>query len=345
MRVGILAPITHPFPPAGYGPWERVCHDLVEGLVETGHDVTVFAPEGSHTSGKLEVTVSSSLEASPGAEARLWETYHIARTMERAVELDLDLLHSHLHVHALGYGPFLPIPLVTTLHGSAWNRAHHQLLSAYRRFPFVSLSDAERRFLPGLNYVATVHNGIRLDRFPPGSGGNRLVFVGRLAPEKAPDLAIQVARLSGRGLTVAGRIEERHRDYFEAKVRSRLGGDVEYVGELDTAGVAELVGSSAGLLMPLRWDEPFGLVVAEALSVGTPVVAWNRGAMPELIREGVTGYVVEGVADAARAVQRLESIDRRRCRAEAEARFSHLAMAAGYAEVYSRLTPSPTGHR
>ncbi|HLT96178.1 MAG TPA: glycosyltransferase family 4 protein [Acidimicrobiia bacterium] len=340
MRVGILAPISHRFPPDGYGPWERVASDLAEGLVELGVDVTVFAADDAVTSAVLEPTVPTSLEDAPAADPRLWETYHIAVAFRRAVELGLDVVHSHLHVHALGYGPLLPMPLVTTLHGSAWNEAHHPFLSAYADFPFVSLSDAERRFLPGLNYVATVPNGIRLEQFPVGDGGERLVFVGRMAPEKAPDLAVEVARRSGFPLTLAGRIEEQYRDFFEAEVRGRLEGDIEYVGELSSADVAHLVGSSAALLMPLRWDEPFGLVVAESLAVGTPVIAWRRGAMPELIADGETGFLVDDVEGALDAVGRLGDIDRKRCRLEAEERLSHRVMAERYAAVYRRLTPS-----
>lgn len=340
LRVGMIAPISHPFPPEGYGPWERVCHDLTEGLVALGAQVEVFAPGGSATGGRLHETVPVALsraEERDRPEPRIWEELHLARAIRMCLDLGVDVVHSHLHAHAVGYSALLPMPLVTTLHGSAWVEEHHPLLRAYRDAPYVSLSESERLFLPELNYVATVGNGIRLDDFPPGRGGDGLVFVGRMAPEKGPDLAIRAAVEADRRLILAGAIEERHRAFFEETVRPHLQeGRVDYVGPLTRAEVADLVGRSAGLLMPLRWDEPFGLVVVEALAVGTPVVAWRRGAMPELVTEGVTGFLVADPAAAARAVQKLDVIDRTRCRQEAEERFGHLIMARGYLEAYRK---------
>lgn len=336
----MIAPISHPFPPDGYGPWERVCHDLTDALVAQGHDVVLFAPSGSATTAKLSQTVPSSLDradAGQSPDPRAWEELHIAMAVGQAVELDLDVVHSHLHVHALGFAPLLPMPLVTTLHGAAWNRSHHLSLRAFRDHPFVSLSESERMFLPELNYVATVGNGIRLDDFPPGPGGDRLVFVGRMAPEKAPDLAIETARRSGRSLILAGGIEARDQDFFDDVVRPHIGDEgIEYAGAVTRPEVARLVGESAGLLMPLRWDEPFGLVVIESLALGTPVIAWRRGAMPELIRDGSTGFLVDGVDGAAAVADRLAAIERGRCRREAEWRFGHLTMAEGYATAYRR---------
>lgn len=340
LKVGMIAPISHPFPPDGYGPWERVCHDLTEGLVALGAQVEVFAPAGSVTGGRLHETVPVALsraEEGHRAEPRIWEELHLAQAMRGCRDLGVDVVHSHLHAHAVGYSALLPMPLVTTLHGSAWVPEHHRLLRAFREAPYVSLSESERRFLPDLNYIATVGNGIRLGDFPPGPGGERLAFVGRMAPEKAPDLAIAAAREAGRPLVLAGAVEERHRGFFDEAVRPHLeAGRVEHVGPVSRAEVADLVGRSAGLLMPLRWDEPFGLVVVEALAVGTPVVAWQRGAMPELVVDGVTGFLVEDQAAAVRAVRRLDGIDRARCRWEAEERFGHLTMARGYLAAYRK---------
>nr|MBO2498721.1 glycosyltransferase family 4 protein [Acidimicrobiia bacterium] len=339
MRIGMLAPISHPFPPDGYGPWERVCHDLTEGLVELGHEVIVYAPAGSSTSAELRPTVPAPLSDAPAdahPDARVWEEWHVATAVDDAARSGLDVLHSHLHVHALGYAPFLPMPLVSTLHGSAWHRPHHVMLRAFRREPFVSLSDAEREFLPELNYVATVHNGIRTEAFPLGPGGERLVFVGRMAPEKAPDLAVEVARRAGRDLLLVGGVEPKYAEWFGHEVEPKLGGGIEYAGPVDRSEVAALVGRSAALLMPLRWDEPFGLVVVESLAVGTPVVAWRRGAMPELIDDGVTGFLVDGVDEAVAAVGRVGGLDRSTCRRAAERRFSYRDMAAGYVAAYRR---------
>jgi glycosyltransferase involved in cell wall biosynthesis len=341
MRIGMLAPIAHPFPPSGYGPWEAVSHDLAEGLVELGQDVVVFAPPGSSTSAELHPTVPMSLEEATAAgvdhDPRVWETLHIGRAAAEAARLRLDVLHSHLHVHALGYGPLLPMPLVTTLHGAAWDPAHRIALTAHRDQAFVSLSAAEREMAPDLNYVATVGNGVVVADYPWSENpDSHLVFVGRMAPEKAPDLAIDVARRTQRPLLLAGMVEEKHRDYFDEKIRPALGTDVVYLGALSRRAVAEQLAGATALLMPLRWDEPFGMVVIESMLAGTPVVAWRRGAMPDLVEPGVTGFLVDGVAEAVTAVEQVGELDRRRCRAAAEERFDHLTMARGYLGAYER---------
>jgi glycosyltransferase involved in cell wall biosynthesis len=335
LRVGMLAPVTHPYDPVGYGPWERVTHDLTESLVGMGVEVSLFAASGSVTEAHLVATVPAPQVELPSVDPRLHEEIHIATAMENTVELGLDLVHSHLHVHALVFSKMIEIPLLTTLHGAAWNGAHHPLLLKYRSQAFVSLSESERRFLPELRYVATVPNGIGVDRFPPGAGsGGYLAYVGRMAPEKAPDLAIETARQAGVPLLLAGVIEDTHREYFESLP---LGPGVEYLGALSRGEVAALLGDAVALLMPLRWDEPFGLVVVESLACGTPVVAWRRGAMPEIIDDGETGVLVETVAQAVEAVGRIESLSRHLCRSVAEARFSARRMAADYVAVYESL--------
>jgi glycosyltransferase involved in cell wall biosynthesis len=205
----------------------------------------------------------------------------------------------------------------------------------------VSLSDKERDFLPTLNYVATVPNGIRTDQIRVGDGGGGyLAFVGRIAPEKAPDLAIEAARAAGATLRIAGRIEDRHDD-FAAAVLSATGGGVDYVGELSRAEVMDFLAGARALLMPLRWDEPFGLVVAESLACGTPVVAWRRGSMPEIVDDATTGFLVDDIAGAASALGRIGELSRDVCRAAAESRFDARVMAAAYLRVYETvLSPS-----
>ena len=339
LRIGMIAPISHHFPPSGYGPWERVCHDLTEGLVELGHRVLVFAPVGSTTSGDLHPTVPTTLEEAAALglphDGRVWETHHIGIAIDESVRQRVDVIHSHLHVHALGYASYVPMPLVTTLHGAAWNVNHHLLLSAHSQQPFVSLSDAERAFMPSLNYVSTVHNGIQVDEYPFGRHPDaRLAFVGRMAPEKAPHLAIAAAVGAGLPLMLIGPMEARHRGYFETEVEPHLGPTVTYLGPLPKDETWQLVAHCRALIMPLSWEEPFGLVVIESLAVGTPVVGWRRGALPELIYDGVTGFLVDGVPEAIGALDRIGDIDRTRCRAVAENRFSHIAMANGYVEAY-----------
>ena len=338
LRVGMIAPISHPYPPSGYGPWERVAHDLTEQLVAMGHDVTLFAAAGSATSARLIETVMAPLDSS-GADPRLEEERHLSIAMEASRNGTFDVIHSHLHVHALVFSRLIGTPIVTTLHGVAWDPATHPLLLQYSEMPFVSLSQSERAFLPELNYVATVPNGIRTSEIPVGGGeGGYLVFVGRMAPEKAPDLAIETARSAGIPLHLAGIVEDRHRDFFETKVLAACSREVEYVGPLDRDDLWRLLGGARAMVMPLRWHEPFGLVAVESLASGTPVIAWRMGALPEVIEDGISGYLVDDVGEAVDSVELIDSLDRAVCRTTAEARFSDVVMAANYSEVYRRLS-------
>jgi glycosyltransferase involved in cell wall biosynthesis len=210
----------------------------------------------------------------------------------------------------------------------------------------VSLSERERSYLPELNYVATIPNGVRVAEFAPGKGdGGYLAFAGRMAPEKAPDLAIQTAIGAGIPLKMAGMVEDRHRDFFDGVMRDAPPDSVEYLGALERGEISELLGRATATVMPLRWHEPFGLVVVESLAVGTPVVAWRMGAMPEIVDEGETGFLVDDVAEAVAAIARVGTLSRDGCRIAAENRFSVGRMAASYAQTYSALvaTTSPPG--
>ena len=338
IRIGMVAPISHSYPPSGYGPWERVAHDLTEQLVAMGHDVTLFAAAGSATSARLVETIIAPLD-SGSADPRLEEERHLSIAMEAARSGAFDVVHSHLHVHGLIFSRLISTPILTTLHGVAWDPATHPLLLQYAEMPFVSLSNSERGFLPELNYVATIPNGVRTQEIPVGGGGGGyLVFVGRMAPEKAPDLAIATARAAGLPLRLAGIVEDRHRDFFEAKVIAACSSDVEYLGPLSRNDLWRLLGDAHALVMPLRWNEPFGLVAVESLATGTPVVAWRMGALPEIIDDGVSGFLVGDVAEAVGSVELVGDLDRATCRTVAETRFSDSVMAYGYAEVYQRLS-------
>ncbi len=358
MRIAILAPISWPLPPSGYGPWEMVAFNLAEELVRVDHDVTLFAAGGTRSTATVVATCPHALSTWPDderrrlrafdpatgllegpPEARVWEELHIATCMERAAAGEFDVVHSHLHVHALVFSRLITCPLVTTLHGSAWARGTHPALLAYRQMPFVSLSDAERQLLPDLNYVATVHNGIRVEEFPfEPDKADYLLFAGRLAPEKGPDVAIEIARRSGRPLRLAGMIEPQHRDYFDTEIRPHLDGSrVEYLGLLSQQELVPYYQKAAAVLFPGRWCEPFGLVAVEAQACGTPVIATRRGALPEIIVDGETGFVVDSVEEAVAATQKLETLLPRACRANAESRFSAAAMARGYETVFAAL--------
>lgn len=358
LSIAMLAPITRPLPPAGYGPWEQVAHNLTEALVRLGHDVTLFAAAGSRTSARLVETTPHALETWPSVErqadqrfdpatgflegppdARAWEQLHVARCMEQARDGVFDVVHSHLHVHALVFGRLIPCPLVSTLHGAAWVRALHPVLRAYRDLPYVSLSGAERQLLPELNYVATVYNGVRLNDFPfEPVKDDDLLFAGRMAPEKGPAEAIAVARRSGRRLLLAGPIEPQHRVYFETEVKPHIDGSaVEYLGALSQRELGAIYRRAAAVLFMINWCEPCSMVGIEAQASGTPLIGTRCGYLPEIIQDGITGFLVDSVDSAVEAVGRLHSIDPAACRGNVETRFSVSAMARGYADVYQAL--------
>lgn len=358
MRIAMLAPISWPLPPTGYGPWELVAHNLTEQLVRMGHDVTLFAAGGSKTSATLVESCPHSLSTWPTEErdrprgfdattgllegppdGRALEQLHIATCMERAADGAFDVVHSHLHIHALVFSRLIPCPLVSTLHGAAWVRAAHPVLRAYGDRPFVSLSNAERTLLPELNYVATVYNGIHLDDFPfEAEKDDYLLFAGRLAPEKGPVEAIDVAERAGRRLLLAGLIEPQYQEYFDTRIKPRLDGNrIEFLGLLSQQELAPIYRKAAGVLFLISWCEPFGLVAVEAQASGTPLIATRYGALPEILVHGETGFVVDSQDDAVEAVKRLDEIRPARCRENAVARFSDEAMARGYEAVYEAL--------
>ena len=355
----MLAPISWPLPPTGYGPWELVAHNLTEELVKLGHHVTLFAAGGTKSSAEIVITTPHAMETWPESEksrprkfdtqsgllegppdGRVLEQLHIATCMQRAAAGEFDVVHSHLHVHALMFGRLIKCPLVTTLHGSAWVRATHPALLAYKDLPFVSLSDAERQFLPELNYVATVHNGIRLEDFPfEPDKDDYLLFAGRLSPEKGPDTAIEIAKRSGRRLLMAGLIEPQYQDFFDTKVKPHIDGrEIEFLGLLSQKDLAPVYRKAAAVLFPIKWCEPFGLVAVEAQASGTPIIATRFGALPEIIREGETGFVVDSVEEAIMATEKLGTISPQACRANAESRFSAATMAKGYEQAYHSVT-------
>ncbi len=346
LRIGMLAPITHSYPPEGYGPWERVTYDLTESLVAAGHDVTLFAAEGSQTAARLHPTTRAPLTERPGADHHQAEDAHITMALNACDDLGIDILHSHLHVHALDKADLWDGPIVSTLHGVAWDPEVRKRLDRHAGRPFVSLSDRERAFHPGLNYVATIPNGIATEELPPGPGdGGYVVFVGRLSPEKAPHLAVQAAERAGFPILLAGIIEDKHREYANGVLAKIKGSGADYLGPLNRPELVEVIQGAAAMLMPLEWDEPFGLIVVESLACGTPVVAWRRGAMPEIVEDGETGFLVDDVESAAAVLGRIDEISREHCAQEARLRFDRSVMASAYAEVYRRISSSRAAPR
>jgi len=341
MRVSILAPIAWRCPPRDYGPWEQVASLLAEGLVAAGVDVTLFATLDSRTSAVLDGVVPHGYAQDPAMDGRVWEALHVAHAFARSGEF--DLVHSHLDWLPLAFESACAAPLVTTVHGFGGAG----ILPAYRRSrsALVSISDSDRQ--PGLAYAATVHHGVDERLLPLSvSAGDDLVVLGRIHPDKGTADAIEIARRAGRRLVVCGIVHDEA--YFAREVRPHVDGDrVRFLGAVGPGQRADVLGSAAALLHPVAFDEPFGLSVVEAMMCGTPVVAYRRGSMPEVVDDGVTGFVVPDVAAAVDAVGRAVQLDRRAVRRRAEERFGAARMVADYLDVYRRVLSGavvpPTG--
>lgn len=331
MRVAVLAPIAWRTPPEHYGPWEQVASLLTEGLVRAGADVTLFATGDSRTSARLEWVAPRGYEVDPDLDGRVWEALHVSHALGRAA--GFDLVHSHLDWLPLAFAEHWPVPLLTTIHGFSGPG----ILPAYQRAggPYVSISDADRS--PQLSYVATVHHGVDPDQLPfSPTGGDDLVCLGRIHPDKGTAEAIDIAQRAGRRLLICGIVHDR--SYFQERVLPRVDGErVVYVGSVGPRERAEVLGGSAALLHPVAFDEPFGLAVVESMMCGTPVVAFDRGAMPEVVDEGATGFVVGSADEAVAAVDKAAQLDRGACRAIALERFSADRMVHDYLEVYERV--------
>ncbi|MEO8094448.1 MAG: glycosyltransferase family 4 protein [Pseudolysinimonas sp.] len=327
----MLAPVAWRTPPVHYGPWERVTSLLTEGLVARGVDVTLFATADSQTAATLDAVVPHGYAEDPDMDGRVWEALHVAHALERSG--DFDLVHNQLDWLPLAFSASWRAPMVTTIHGFSG----HGILPAYAASSsrFVAISDSDRS--PELDYLATVHHGIDVDELPfEATPEDALVAFGRIHPDKGTADAIEIARRAGRRLVICGPIQDG--DYFAAQVEPSIDGDrVVYLGSVGAEERARVLGSSVALLHPIFFDEPFGLSVVEAMVCGTPVVAYRRGSMTEVIDDGVTGFTVEGIGAAVEALPRAAALDRARVRATAVRRFGVDRMVDEYLAVYRRV--------
>ncbi|WP_213982683.1 glycosyltransferase family 4 protein [Sphingomonas sp. dw_22] len=332
MKIAMLAPIAWRTPPRHYGPWELVTSLLTEALVARGVDVTLFATQDSITTGKLAGVVPRGYAEDPSIDAKVWEYAHLAHIFERAGAF--DLIHNQADFPAHAFANLVPTPMVTTIHGFSSERILPMYKPYEDRVHFVAISEADRH--PSLKYAATIHHGIRLAEFPfEPDGGESLLFFGRMHPDKGAAEAITVARATGRRLDLYGIVQDQ--GYFEREVAPHLDDRIVYHGPVGGEERLRALGKARALLHLINFDEPFGLSVIEAMACGTPVIAINRGSMPELIEDGVTGLLVESADKAVAAVDRIGAIDRRDCRRAVEARFSVEAMADKYIALYRRI--------
>jgi glycosyltransferase involved in cell wall biosynthesis len=349
MRIAQIAPPFQSVPPAGYGGTELVISLLTEELVRRGHDVTLFASGDSSTAARLIPTVDTALWRDEQVRDPLVFWSVTAGLAYRCVANgDFDIVHSHLDFHAFACASLVETPTVTTLHGRLDLPDLPRLYSRFPTVPVISISDNQREPLPGAHWAATVYNAVDVDRLDFNArGGDYLAWLGRISPEKGLDRAIGIAQQAGLPLKVGARLPLKDVsdpnvradwEYYEGVVKPMLDrGHVELVGEIDADGKAEFLGHALALLNPIDWPEPFGLVMAEALACGTPVVARRRGSAPEVVTDGLTGLIGETDAELAGLCRRVHEIDRATCHREAIRRFSPRAMTDGYEAVYRAM--------
>ena len=317
-------------PPRHYGPWERVVSLLTEGLVEHGLEVTLFATADSLTQARLAAVCPRPYSEDQSLDPKVWECLHISAVFERAAEF--DLIHNHFDFLPLSYSGLVPTPLLTTIHGFSSER----ILPVYQKYNgrayYVAISNADRH--PSLDYLATVYHGIPLDEFTlQPQPDDYLLFFGRIHPDKGVVEAIEVARRVGRRLIIAGIIQDH--DYFEREVAPHSGQNgIDYIGSVGPEQRDELLGSASALLHLINFNEPFGLSLVEAMACGTPVIAYGRGSIPELIKHGETGFIVNDIDEAAAGVRSIGELDRTRIRQHVEENFSRERMVDGYIQVY-----------
>ena len=341
MRIAQVAPLIESVPPKHYGGTERIVSYLTEELVRAGHDVTLFASGDSVTNARLIASCERSLRKNESCKdpvAR--EVLLVDHVVEHANEFDLIHFHTgYLHFPICRY---LPVPHVTTLHGRLDMPDMGPVFERFRDVPVISISNAQRQPLPWANWQATIYHGLPKEffAFQPNQGGY-LAFLGRISPEKRVDRAIEIAKRVSMPLKIAAKVDRVDRRYFKRDIEPLLTqSHVEWVGEISDQQKNEFLGNAYALLFPIDWPEPFGLVMIEAMACGTPIIAYDRGSVPEVMENGVTGFIVSEIEQAVEAVGRVRDLSRARCREVFEKRFTASRMASDYVNLYTRLADS-----
>lgn len=332
MKVAILAPVAWRTPPRHYGPWEQIASNIAEGLINLGVNVTLFATGDSITAGKLSSVCDVGYEEKPNQDAKVMECLHISSLMEQAE--NFDIIHNNFDFLPLTYSGLINTPLITTIHGFS----SEKIIPVYKKYNktgyYVSISNSDRS--PELDYAASVYNGLNCDNFDfNNTPEDYLLFLGRIHPDKGTAEAIEIAKRSKRRLIIAGIIQDS--GYFNEKIKPMLNTEIQYIGSVGPAEKNILLGKAFVLLHPILFNEPFGLSVAEAMLCGTPVIAYNKGSMPELINNGKTGFLVKNVDQAVQCVNELKYIDRLNCHEWAITKFSMEKMVADYLQLYELI--------
>jgi glycosyltransferase involved in cell wall biosynthesis len=345
MYIAQIAPLAEAVPPKFYGGTERIIHWLTEELVALGHDVTLFASGDSVTSARLEAVWPRALRLD--GSVRDPNALHMAmleRVRQQANEF--DFLHFHLDYYPFSLFCRQPVPFVTTLHGRLDLPEHEPVFATFPTQPVISISDAQRRPVPQANWIRTIYHGLPRELLMPvATTPSYFAFLGRIAPEKGIDRAISIARRCGVPLRIAAKIDKMDREYFNQKIRPQLDGrNIEYIGEITDQEKSEFLSGAVALLDPIDWPEPFGIVMIEAMACGTPVIAFNRGSIPEVIDEGLTGFIVEDEEGAIGAFNRLSLLPREKVRNRFEQRFTARRMALEYLATYRSLMDRDLHH-
>ena len=332
MKVAVLSPVAWRTPPRHYGPWEQVASNITEGLVKLGVDVSLFATGDSHTGGKLHSVCATGYEEDRTQDAKVLECLHISNLMERAGEF--DIIHNNFDFLPLTYSGLIKTPVITTIHGFS----SPKIIPVYKKYNksghYVSISNSDRS--PELDYLATVYNGLNTGQFEFNDAPeDYLLYFGRIHHDKGTAEAIEIAKKSKRKLLIAGLVQDAN--YFKEKVEPHLSDDIVYLGNAEPAQRNKLLRNAYALLHPINFNEPFGMSVAEAMLCGTPVIAFNKGSMPELIKDGETGFLVTNIYEAVAAVGAVKDIRRQACRERSESQFSCDKMAGDYLELYRKI--------
>ena len=338
MRIAQIAPLTEAVPPKLYGGTERVIAWLTEELVALGHDVTLFASGDSHTSARLEAIWPRALRLDTSVRDPMG--LHMAMLEQVRRQSDqFDVLHFHLDYYPFSLFSRQTTPFITTLHGRLDLPEHQPVFTTFSSMPVISISNSQRRPVPQAGWVKTIYHGLPADLLTPKPvRPSYLAFLGRISPEKSVDRAIRIAERCGLPIKIAAKIDRADLDYFEEQIRPLMSLPfVEYLGEINDAQKPEFLSGAIALLVSIDWPEPFGLVMIEAMACGTPVIAFNRGSVPEIVEDGLTGFIVEDETSAVGAVGQLSTLSRERVRARFDERFTARRMANEYLAVYRQL--------
>ena len=332
MRVAVLSPVAWRTPPRHYGPWEQIASNIAEGMVKKGVEVTLFATGDSITAGKLDSVCAQGYEEDRTRDAKVLECLHISNLMEKAG--DFDIIHNNFDFLPLTYSGLIKTPVITTIHGFS----SQKIIPVYKKYNsighYVSISNSDRS--PELDYLATVYNGLNVEDFDfVEQPEDYLLYFGRIHYDKGCAEAIQIAQKSKRKLLIAGIIQDEN--YYREKVEPYLNEQIQYIGHAGPEKRNALLGKAAALLHPINFNEPFGMSVAEAMLCGTPVIAFNKGSMPELIQPDKTGFLVNTIDEAVEIISNLKNIKRKDCRDWAKSKFSSEKMVDDYFDLYKKV--------